>query len=109
MRMAIPDNLGEASTAQLLYLALACDSGGDLMTSGLVTVLTDLEVVYAALVADGDERLAGAIHQVQSRLRVLQELARRQADQAQARERVAEGDERARGRPGGRVSRGASG
>jgi len=80
MQNVVPDNLRDASAEQLLYLALACDSGGDLVTNGLVTVLTDLDVVYEALAAEGDGWAASAIHQVQTRLRVLHELARRQAD-----------------------------
>ena len=59
MQNVVPDNLREANLDQLLYLALACDSGGDLMTSGLVTALTDLEVVYEALVWGGGSRKGG--------------------------------------------------
>jgi hypothetical protein len=108
----VPDNLREASLEELLYLALACDSGGDLLTSGLESALVDLEVLHEALEAEGDRWAANAVHQVQTRLRVVQELARRRASEKSERSERSEGSEaaaRARGRPGREVRRAASG
>lgn len=102
----VPDNLREANLEELLYLALACDSGGDLLTSGLESALVDLEVIHEALVTEGERWAADAVHQVQTRLRVVQELARRRAGE---RSEGSEATERARGRPGREVRRAASG
>jgi DNA repair ATPase RecN len=84
MQNVVPENLREASLEQLLYLALAGDGGGDLLTSALDAALTDLEVVYQALATDGDGWAADALHQVQTRLRVVRELARRHASASRA-------------------------
>ena len=75
----VPEDLGAASADQLLHLTLTGDSGSDTVSSGLDSVLTDLEVLHEAVTHSADPWVSDSIHQIQARVRVIAELHRRRS------------------------------
>ncbi|MGK4001128.1 hypothetical protein WMF31_00785 [Sorangium sp. So ce1036] len=70
-------DLKEATTAQLLAFGLTGRSGPMSFADALDAAALEMEPLYEALEAKGERWAAGSLHLIQSRVRILAELARR--------------------------------
>ncbi|MCC6557271.1 MAG: hypothetical protein IT372_30335 [Polyangiaceae bacterium] len=72
----LPDNLRNSSPEELVVFALTGNPTGGI-ADAIEAIVGDLEPLYEALHSQDERWASSAIHQVQNRLRVLAEMARR--------------------------------